>query len=294
MWSPTGLLLGPGGIKGFMELGFLLYMEKHGLLENVDSVVGISVGAIIALLLVAGYSVLEIINEASKTDLFEDISMIRIQDIKQNAGLISQNKIRETLNQLIVKKFGKVLTMGELYLATGVKLHITSFKLDGKEPHPVHFSYLVHPEISCVEAAILSANIPIVFRRLFYQKECYIDGAIGAPYPIHLLDNGKRDVLGLYIQTTFNNQEDIFSYLRQIFYAGMIQLRNEAIKHASKRCRHVPLYSNNFDPIGLVTDSEAKVNMTTEGYKIAEKFFTDDAQRLIVSASNIDKIEEDI
>jgi predicted acylesterase/phospholipase RssA len=291
MWKPTGLLLGPGGIKGFMELGFLLYMEKHGLLDRFDTFVGISVGAIISLLLVAGYSVYEIINEASRTNILGDVGLIHLSDIKENAGLLSHQKLREVLENLIVAKFGKVLSMKELYQATGIELHITSLKLDEYNPQPVHFSHLVESEISCVEAAILSANIPFIFKRLYYKGKCYVDGALGAPYPIHLIDNGQRDVLGLYVQSVFDNQDGILGYFRQVFYAGMVQLRNESIKHASSRCRHVALRSNNPDLVGFTTSSEAKINMITEGYEIARKFFEQDYSSLVVSASNIEKIE---
>lgn len=292
MWQPTGLLLGPGGIKGFIELGFLLYMEKKGLLEQCDSFVGVSIGAIITLLLVAGYSIYEIINEASKTNLLEDISSIQFQDIQQNAGVISQQRIRESLEKLIINKFGKVLSLEELYQATGLELHMTSLELDKRDPRPVHFSHLVDPTISCVEAALLSANIPVVFRKIFYKGKCYVDGALGAPYPIHLLDNGKRDVLGLYISAEFENDDGFLSYLRQVFYAGMVQLRNESIKHASPRCRHVALTSDNIDPVGLTTNSETKIHMVTQGYEIARRFFERDHGNLLVSAANIEKIEE--
>ena len=292
MWEATGLLLGPGGIKGFIELGFLLYMEKKGLLDKYDAFVGVSIGAIIVLLLVAGYSVYEIINEASKTNLLEDISSIQLHDIQQNAGLISQQKIRESLEKLIVAKFGKVLSMEELYRATGLELHMTSLELDPINPQPVHFSYLIEPTISCVEAALLSANVPIVFKRLYYKGKCYVDGALGAPYPIHLLDNGQRDVLALYISSSFDNHDGFLSYLRQVFYAGMVQLRNVSIRHASSRCRHVALTSDNTDTVGFTTNSETKINMVTQGYDIARRFFEHDQGNLLVAAANIEKIEE--
>ena len=292
MWQPNALVLGPGGIKGFMQLGFLLYMEKHGLLDKVEAYAGISVGAIISLLLVAGYSVYEIINEASKTNVFADINSIRLQDIQQNAGLVSQQAIRETLERLVKAKFGKVLSMFELYRATGIVLHLTSCELDPVNPRPVYFSHLVEPNVSCVEAALLSANVPLIFRRLYYKGKCYIDGALGDPYPIHLLDDGERNVLGLYISAVFDDQEGLLSYLRQVFYAGMVQLRNTSIKHASNKCRHVGLSSDNIDPVGFSTNSEAKITMVTQGYEIGRCFFEEDGDSIVFEAANIEKIED--
>jgi predicted acylesterase/phospholipase RssA len=292
MWQGTGLLVGPGGVKGFKYLGFLLYMEKHGLLEKYDSFAGISVGAVILLLYVAGYSIYDIINEASKANFLEDFSAIQLEDVKRSVGLISQKKLSETLESLIKAKFGKVLTLGELYQATGLELHITSFILDPVDPKPVHYSYKTEPNISCVEAVVLSANLPFIFRRLYYKGKCHVDGALGAPYPIYLLDDGTRDVLGLYITSTFNHPEEFLTYLRQVFYAGMVQLRNDAIKSSSGRCRHVGLTGEEADPVGLTTTSEVKIAMVTNGYEEAKKFFEHDHRNLRIAATNIEVIEE--
>lgn len=291
MWSATGLVLGPGGIKGFLELGFLLYMEKNGLLDKVDAFAGVSIGAIISLLLTAGYTVYEVINEAAKTNIMEDVSSIRLHDIQQNIGLISQRGIQENLDRLIKAKFGKILTMKELYMATGIELYMTSFELD-KDPHPVYFSAKATPNISCTEAAILSANLPLIFHRLYYNGKCYIDGALGDPDPVHLLDNGKRDVLSIYIESTFDNKDGFVTYLRQIFYAGMVQLRNVSIKHASPRCKHIGLKSNSLDTVGIVTSSEDKINMVTEGFEAAQKFYEQNTGSLLVAPDSIEIIED--
>lgn len=294
MWNPTGLLLGPGGVKGFMELGFLLYMEKKGLLINFDSFSGVSIGSIIALLIVCGYSIVEIINEASKTDLLEDISQLKIIDIQENAGIISQNKIRETLERLVIAKFGKVLTLEELYNATGVDLHMTSLELDKISPKPLHFSRYTEPNASCVEATLLSANIPLIFRRLYYKGRCFVDGALGDPYPIHILDNGQRDVLGLYLAADYGKEDTLMSYIRQIFYVQMIQMRNKNIQQSSERCRHVPLYSTSMDPIGITMDQGNKLKMVTEGFEIAKRFFENNVvDQVTISAKQIDSIEGD-
>ena len=292
MWSPTGLVLGPGGIKGFMHLGFLLYMEKHSLLDKIESFVGVSVGAIIALLIVSGYAVYEAINEASKMNLIDDLASLSFRDIKDGEGIISHRKVKEILTNLIVKKFGRVLTMGELYTMTGIELYIASTELDDTNPRPVYFSHKVEPNISCVEAAILSANIPIIFHRLYYKGKSFIDGAFTSPYPLHLVDTGERDVLGIYIEISFSNRDGFFTYLRQAFYSGMVQLRKEAVKNASNRCRHVKLVAGTVDPVGFTTSEEDKIKMVTEGYDIARKFFEGISESLLVAAESIEIIEE--
>jgi len=56
MWKPDIVILGPGGIKGFLELGVLYALQNNNLLENVHTYVGVSVGSIISLLLVCGFA----------------------------------------------------------------------------------------------------------------------------------------------------------------------------------------------------------------------------------------------
>lgn len=284
MWQPTALLLGPGGVKGFMELGFLLYMEERNLLKPITSLSGVSVGAIISLLLTAGYNVYEIINESFKTNFFQDISSIHLQDIWKNVGVLSHEQIQTSLEKLIIAKFGKVLTMWELYQATGIELYITSLRLHPTNPQPVHFSHITEPNISCVEAVLLSLSIPGIFHRRLYKDHYYIDGALGDSYPIHLLDNGQ-EVLGLYIAPVFKDYNSIISYIQQVFYAGLIQLRNIAIKHASSHCQHIALTSTNHDIVGIATGPETRMDMVSEGYDTAKKFFEDSS--LLVSPDEI-------
>ena len=38
-WKPSVLVLGPGGIKGHLELGALLILEKEGYLSNIHQFV---------------------------------------------------------------------------------------------------------------------------------------------------------------------------------------------------------------------------------------------------------------
>ena len=53
LWPPEVIVIGPGGCKGFLELGALLYLEKEGYLRSVKTYAGVSVGAVISLLIVS-------------------------------------------------------------------------------------------------------------------------------------------------------------------------------------------------------------------------------------------------
>ena len=287
----VGILIGPGGIKGLKKLGFLLCAEQKGILERVNAYAAVSVGAFIALLLVAGYRVYDIITEATKSNLFEDISTIRLWEIQQGEGIFSQKKIEETLDRLIIAKYGFIPSMKELYNLTGIELYIVSTGHDGGETHPVYFSHKYEGDISCVKAALLSANIPAIFRKLYYKGKTYFDGALTDPYPIHLLDDGNRDVIGIHVSSGIS-EDDFASYLTRSYYSPIVRLRNLAIQGASSNCKHAILSHNTIDPIGIITTEETKIKMVTEGYEEGMKFFSTSRGSIMVSPHDISRIDE--
>ena len=42
-----------------------------------------------------------------------------------------------------------------------------------------------------------------------YRDHVYIDGAFGNPYPIDQFDDGKRNILGLYIDTDYGGSSNL-------------------------------------------------------------------------------------
>lgn len=87
-WYPRSLVIGPGGVKGFMVLGFLSPIEDAGLLKYTDTFCGVSIGATISLLIVAGYEIREIVGEAANLDIFKDIDTLSLQSIIDNKGFL--------------------------------------------------------------------------------------------------------------------------------------------------------------------------------------------------------------
>ena len=294
-WIPRVLVIGPGGFKGLKALGFLSPIEDEGLLKYVDTYCGVSVGAIISLLIVAGYEIREIVGEAATLDLFKDMENLTIKSMMDNRGFMSNEPIRKKLTQLLLNKFGVVPTLRGLYLQTGksyiaVTLNATDDKCEIMTP-------FTHPNISCIDATMFSMNIPFVFYQLIYQGKTYVDGALANPYPIDYFDNGNTNILGIYMKTTHNNEKhtDTFSipgnkiiinriednnsipigsYLFKIIHSLMNQRRNHIIEQASSCCRHVCLETYNFDIMGYGITKEEKAQMLVDGFNEGKKFLT--------------------
>jgi len=275
MWKPEILVLGPGGIKGFLELGALVGLEKAGILSDVTTYVGVSVGAIISLLLVVGYTVTEIIVEAADANIFEDFSSVSWKDIKENFGLVSSAPIKRKLTRRVMEKFGYVPTLEQLYHSTGLELICVTANLDKEITE--YMSYRTEPNMSSVDAVMYSMNIPIVFYKLKYKGCVYVDGALGNPYPVDEYDDGLVDILGVYIESTRRTEREpsestTTMYVHKIIEFTMSQLPDRIIKTCSEKCKHLCLQSNIVDSTGLTIDAHLKADMILAGYADAQRF----------------------
>ena len=275
MWKPTVLVLPPGGQKGFLELGSLSYFEEVNFIDDVHTVIGCSVGSIIGLLLVVGYTVLEIISEAADTDLFHDISSLNLKEIRDNIGLLNNTHVRKKLEVLLRRKFGMVPTLRQLHMATGIRFCVVSFNLSRGEP--AYLTAETEPDLSCVDAVMLSSNIPFLFYRLKYKGATYIDGAFGNPYPIDVYDNGENNVLGMYICSNDEHtpeDDGNWWYLNMVVHCSMHEIRRLIIDKSSDRCKHMPLNAPQSDFPGIVYKAADKGRMISIGYQTAKEFYS--------------------
>jgi len=286
-WMPRVLVIGPGGIKGMKVLGFLSTLEDSGILDKVDTYCGVSVGAVISLLIICGYQIREIVGEAVKLDIFKEIGEFNFKSIMENRGILSNEPLRKVLTRLVVNKFGNVPTLYGLYMMTG-KSYV-AVTLNATDEICVMLNPFTTPEISCVDATMFSMNIPFIFYQLIYRGKTYVDGALGNPYPIDYFDDGNTNILGIYVKTIHkintissersnpilervDNNLSLGSYWLKIIHSLMDHRRNNIIQQASDKCRHVCLETNTTDTIGCNINTDDKALMLVEGFNQGKSF----------------------
>jgi predicted acylesterase/phospholipase RssA len=271
MWKPNVFVLGPGGVKGYLELGLLLKFEEENYLSNVDTFIGCSVGASISLLLVSNCRMDKIINESMDLNLINDMSDINIDHLKDSLGLLSIKTIEDRLKQLMIDKFVVVPTLKQLFDLTNRNLIIVTFNLD--KTRKEYISKDTDPDLSCVEAVMMSMAIPGLICPRIYKGNVYVDGAVGDPYPVLHLDDGINDILGVYIdseQSSYSSDSNIFRYLFRCAQASMKVLRDLAIEKSSDKCTHIVLKTSVSDTISI--SSNIKKEMIEKGYQTANLF----------------------
>lgn len=289
---PTGLIIGPGGIKGFVELGALLFLEKVNILCNVKTVVGVSVGSIIGFLLLIGYHVEQIIEEGLAVNLFENLfsgttfSLLAIKEILNKRGFIDPQSIKVILDRLVIEKFGLVPTLGQLYLMTGINFVSVALNLTTSQVE--YFDYIKYPDLICTFPILLSCNIPGVFQPLYYNNCRYVDGAFGNPYPINYFKHPEDSLLGIYIDLSpFISIRDNSNQSNEQFGNPLVELyksvnttmflmRELIILNCHSRFvdqKHLLLTCFQLDPLGLTTSENDKRKMIETGWKQAESFY---------------------
>lgn len=295
-WKPEICVLGPGGMKGFLIIGALIKLFKTGYLDEVHTFIGCSVGVIISALLASGYKPEEIAEDALQVDIFHDSIELTLSDFKNNVGIISNRDIKKLLSDKIIARFGKIVTLKELYDITGITL--VSVTLNLTTDTTEYLSWETEPNISVVDAALLSINIPLLFYKLEYKGNIYIDGAFGNPYPVDYLDNGKRKILGISITSRVPNTidpvaTDNMRYIYKVAHASITQLKKKIDASCSSQCRHLTLHSPCMDTTGISFTHDTKLRLLTIGYESAKRFLFSTSEISIITEEDkyIDIVE---
>jgi predicted acylesterase/phospholipase RssA len=108
------LVLSGGGIKGFCLLGGVQAAFDLGLLKNIDTYVGTSVGAMIGYLLAIGYTPIEIIVSLYTNRWLEKMQYFNLVAMINGNGATSFTNLNEALEKLTLAKIGRLLTLGKL------------------------------------------------------------------------------------------------------------------------------------------------------------------------------------
>ena len=265
-WNPRVVIIGPANIKEnssnitwtLTVLGFLSPLEDNGLLYKVDTYCGVSVGAIISLLIIAGYKIREIVGETCKSHIF---------DKKTNSSPTSYQSnepSRQRLIELILNKLGSVPTLYELYMKTGKALITTTLNITDEITQ--YMGPFTHPNMSCIDAVMYSRNIPFLYYQLMDgQGKIYVDGALGNPYPVDYFDDGKTNILGLYIKKPYST---IFDKRTDYELCILDQRIRDNISKSSNCCYHIAMYTKDCTQL----NTKEKACMLVDGYNIGYQF----------------------
>lgn len=280
LYKPDYIALGAGGIRGMYFLGALHQMKSEGRLVNVKGYSGVSVGAVISLLMISGYEPMQIVTLGSDTKLFTDFFNVklgeRMIEMKENIGLISNTIIRKKLEEAVMNKIGYIPTLKQLYMITNIEFYIATYNVSAEDVEIL--SHHTHPDTSCITAVLLSTNIPFLFYQLEYEGSIYTDGAFVCPLLISPFDTGNNNVLTITVDVDSNYTGDtnlsLNEYIQRLVMSPVKRLKKIIIETSSNMCKHLCFQSSVVDITGTSLDARMKAMMVISGLKCCSIFLT--------------------
>lgn len=265
---PKVVIVGPGGIKGIDVLGFLSTLIEYDLLDQVHTYCGVSVGSLVSLLMVCGFDIEYIIDEALNFEMGDLASSLSFESTLENQGLFSMSIIRNKLVQMLTAKFGSVPTLLELYQLTNKTYAAVTFNVT-KNCREI-MDHTTHPTLSCIDATIASMSIPLVFHKCVIDSCQYVDGALIDPYPVECYDDGKTVVMGIFVIEPEGTDQTKVKGPFQVLTSGLIeQVYRLKVAAASSYCFHIKIKDSIDETLGLHLTKESKSKMVENGRKIA-------------------------
>ena len=274
------LVLSGGGINGILELGSLQYCNDKGLISNINTYVGTSVGAIICYLLIIGYTPIEIIVYLCiNTKVFEKLKVMDINAGCRGDGATSFLHILECLENMTTEKIGKLLTMKDIPKLFGKQLICTTFNVSKNTIE--YLSAETNPDLPCLSALRMSSNIPFVFENYKYGDSFYVDGGICNNFPLDIAEKNSDNVLGIVVMipnnvesdSNFYPQKNLLSYSLRLLSVSLEETTNLRIKHKKETTKIVSLIVSDFySTIKFSIDSKSKLEMFSQGYNQTSRF----------------------
>jgi predicted acylesterase/phospholipase RssA len=260
------LVLSGGGVKGFLLLGSLQYLHDNKIITDVTNYVGVSVGAIICYLLLIGYTPIEIIVYICTRHVLEEMKQFSIINMINLDGALSYSPIQEILEKMTLDKIGKFLTLKTLRELTNKSLTCVTYNQTLKKVEYLNSD--THPDLPCLVALRMSANVPFLFEKFRYMNNCFIDGSIAEGFPIlHGEKLSKSNVIGIRIVKDEESLgEGILQELFNLLHVPMNQATEFKILNTTDKSNIISLIDSGKFMFDFNLASTEKLDMFSSGY----------------------------
>ena len=226
------LCISGGSTKGVIFMGALHYIYHKQLHKGIKTFVGTSVGAIISYFLAIGYNPMELLLSIIETDVLANMDNFNILGIANNSGVIPFDIIDKELTRMTLKKIGVFHTLSSLRSETGNTLVCVTYNASLDRTEYLHPD--THPNIPCLTALRMTANMPFIFEQFQYQRQWYFDGGISNNFPLLQSEKYGNSVLGVCLNPDDPDENRIGNECPSglmLGYKLMWVPINESIKH---------------------------------------------------------------
>ncbi len=291
----TRLVLSGGETKGLAQLGALHYFWENGQLshESVTHYAGASVGSLITLLLVCGYTPFEIWTHVYGV---ESLFSLRLpsssSSLFSSYGLMSVDGVIGKVRELVEARYDPVPTLAELFQKTQKTFVVSVTNLT--DQHVEYCSYETTPHLSCLDAVRASCSIPGLFKSIRREGSVYVDGSILDNLPARPIDDGRSPLLGIVVSgsnVTINDSDpnNFITYIGGIIALTVKALTNQTIHNLEKNCTILELSVTSIAPWEFMIKAEKRRDLFFEGYKKANEMKEEEFLTIVTAPKNAPK-----
>lgn len=272
----NSLVLSGGGMKGIFLLGALQYLYQLCGLDHIQCYHGTSIGAAICTFLIIGYTPVEIMAYLCVHQIPKKIGEIGDHILKYHS-LFNAEVVVSILNEMIIKKIGKVPTLKELYEKTNRDLFMVTIDRSNLS-QPIYLNHTTHPDLLLSEAVHMSISIPFIFGYASYGGKKYIDGGLLDNFPIVHASTLSNRVFGIDIMTEHSSDTDnlLFEFLTVIMAPldYIKRLNKQTLPEHAKYIELVPPDNSPMQTIDFSTSNKGIEQMFTFGYRCCKEKMT--------------------
>jgi predicted acylesterase/phospholipase RssA len=269
------LVFAGGGIRGVAFIGALKSIyDKTGIdfsliAHRPLSITGVSVGALLSLLIVTGHSIQELV-EFSTSLLSESfVSIDPLHLLKGGLSVDNGDKLKVFLCKLLQKKgFTEETTLSQLTSTTKIMLETVVTNLTTASIHYV--SSETYPDLPVITAVMASMSLPLIFPPVKGPSgHLWADGGILENFPIRKYD--ADSTLGFTFLWKIDGKPDsLLSYIMRLIQLQQIPSEicswNLMPKKHKKRsividCGGISLLGSNWDFALTLETKEALLNI---------------------------------
>lgn len=268
------LILSGNATNAIATMGALQYFYDRKMLNNVKKYIGTSSGSILSLLLIIGYTPIEI-----KTFLCIDKPLKSLSQMVNISNLLLLGKpvlcyepIKNSIETLILNKIGFIPTMKSLQEHFQKKLIITTYNLTDNCRE--YISVDTHPDLSVVHAVRMSSSYPLMFEPYRHEQKLYLDGGIVDNFPIEYIQEPDEVRLGIITITPVKNHDEVpnsLDFFWKLFQVFIQTNTDDKIKRC-KNCVVVKIQVDSFF-FNFDTSNSEIIEIFDRGYDECKSMF---------------------
>lgn len=270
------LVISGGGPRGLATLGALHYIHENNGLEHIEEFWGTSVGSVISLLLLIGYTPFEAFHQFFMLEHFADPSALDIQSILEESAFCPIEIFGNKIRHFVEKKLGKGAdpTFFELYAQFGKKIHIIGTNTDTMRGEC--FDVDTQPLMSIIEAVEISCDLPYIFTKKKYQGHTYVDGGFINNYPVNMADDGDTYCLGVCVFGDMTvSGSDYIGWIYRLLHIPIMELHRDRVSRLSDKFTNIELIINNINTVEMSPSQKKKIDIFSSGYQQARSILLD-------------------